>query len=103
MVSIVHGRLRLHANFRLFVAALVVGAALVWLSANNGTSPVGSMHAAAVAGAAHPSASGSGSLSAPRSGLAATRPLQRVEVIVQLRHGVAAAQGQALVRSLGGR
>jgi serine protease AprX len=104
MVSIVHGRLRLHANFRLFVAALVVGAALAWLSTTNGTSSVGSMHAAAVARAAQPSAAtGSSSLSGPLAGLSATRPQQRVEVIVQLRRGVAPAQGQALVRSLGGR
>lgn len=49
-------------------------------------------------GPTHPSA-----LSGPLARLAATRPAQQVDVIVQLRRGVSTSQGRALVRSLGGR
>ena len=45
----------------------------------------------------------SGALPGPLATLAAAHPAERVEVIVQLRHGVGAAAGRALVRSLGGR
>jgi serine protease AprX len=41
--------------------------------------------------------------SAAPAHLATASPRQRVEVIIQLRHGVDAARGRALVRSLGGQ
>jgi serine protease AprX len=46
---------------------------------------------------------GSGAVSGPLARLATADPGRRVEVIIQLKRGVEAAQGRALVRSLGGR
>jgi len=45
----------------------------------------------------------SGAVSGPLARVASASPRQRVEVIIQLRPGVGAAQGRALVRSLGGQ
>ena len=45
----------------------------------------------------------SGAVSGPLARVASASPRQRVEVIIQLRPGVDAAQGRALVRSLGGQ
>ncbi len=109
MTSFVNGRLRLrHVNFRASVSALILtAAALTWMlaathSGDVGPStlgPLGSASASPSAGAAQ----GSGHLSAPLAHLAATRPLQRVQVIIQLNRGVAPARGRVLVGSLGGR
>ncbi|HYZ81941.1 MAG TPA: S8 family peptidase [Solirubrobacteraceae bacterium] len=61
------------------------------------------------AGGLAPAAGTSGGVSTPTglsprlAKLSATSPHRQVEVIIQLRRGVSAAQGRAVVRSLGGR
>jgi serine protease AprX len=100
MASTVHGRLRLHANFRLCLAVLIVGAAMALLFAPARTH-VNTASATGVHLASAPAAPGS--LSSGLARLATTAPAQRVEVIIQLDRGVAQAQGRALVRSVGGR
>jgi serine protease AprX len=106
MTSFVHGRLRLsHAHFRALAgatAALVLAvAAFAWVVAANtsaGFPADGSVTPASAAGSAAPA-----SLSAPLARLAAVKPGQRVEVIIQLTHRTPVAQGRALVLALGGR
>jgi serine protease AprX len=106
MTSFVHGRLRLsHAHFRALAgatAALVLTvAALAWVlaaSASAGFPAGGSMSPASAARTPAPA-----SLSTPLARLAAVKPRQRVEVIIQLTHETGMAQGRALVRAVGGR
>jgi serine protease AprX len=111
MTSLVHGRPRLRlrrADFRASVTALALAAAaLTGIFAASSTggpairpAPSSASGPAALTGAG---ATSSGSLSGQLAGLAAARPSQRVEVIVQLVRGVPLARGRALVRSLGGR
>ena len=107
MASIVQGRLRLSAHVRLSVIALVGTVGLVWLLFF-GLSPH-LQRTAAGAGGLAPTAGTSGAATTPAglsprlARLSATSPNHQVEVIIQLRRGVSAAQGRAAVRSVGGR
>jgi serine protease AprX len=107
MTSIIHGRLRLPAHIRTTALALVGMVGLVWLLFF-GLSPR-LHHAAARTGGLAPAAGAARGSSAPASlspslaHLAATSPDRRVQVIIQLRPGVDAAAGRALVRSAGGQ
>ncbi len=107
MASIINGRLRLPAHIRLSVAALVGMVGLVWLlffALSPGLRPT-----ALRTGGSAPAAGASGAATAPDSlsptlaRLASTNPHRRVIVIIQLRHGVDLARGQALVHSVGGQ
>ena len=122
MASTIQGRLRLPAHIRLSVIALVGMVALVCLlffamgprlhrtadSAGGLAPAAGTSGSPASAGGLAPATGTSGSPSALRelvpqlTHLAATSPHRRVQVIVQLRPGVDATAGRALVRSLGG-
>ena len=106
MASTIQGRLRLPAHIRLSVIALVGMVGLVWLLFF-GMGP--RLHRTADrAGGLAPAAGTSGTPSSPANlspqlaHLAATSPHRRVQVIIQLRPGVDAGAGRALVRSLGG-
>src|SRR5205807_2201501 len=107
MASIIRGRSRLSAHVRLSVIFLVGTVGLVWLLFF-GMSPH-LQRTAEGAGGLAPAAGTSGAATAPAglsprlAQVSATSPRRQVEVIIQLRHGVSAAQGRALVRSLGGR
>lgn len=81
MSSLVDARPRLHAHVRglAVVAALLAVATLAWASP------------------------ASARLTGPLAELSVAHPRQRVEVIIQLRHGVGAVRGRALVRTHGGR
>jgi serine protease AprX len=88
-------------------AALLIATALVWLVAlSPGASPRANVAPARIAASRPAVARASadpGSVSGPLARVAATSPRRRVEVIIQLKRGVGAAQGPALVRSLGGQ
>ena len=107
MASIIHGRLRLPAHIRISVLALVGMVGLVWLLFF-GLAPR-LPHAAARTGGLAPAAGAARGAQAPASlspslaRLAATSPDRHVQVIIQLRPGVDAAAGRALVRSVGGQ
>ena len=106
MASTIQGRLRLPAHIRLSVIVLAGMVGLVWLLFF-GMGP--RLHRTAErAGGLAPAAGTSGASSSPANvspqlaHLAATSPHRRVQVIIQLRRGVDAGAGRALVRSLGG-
>jgi serine protease AprX len=105
MASILQGRLRLPAHVRVSVIALVAMVGLVWLLFF-GMGPH-LQRTAESAGGHAPAAGTSGAIPAglsPRlAHLSATSPRRQVDVIIQLRPRVGAAEGRALVRSLGGR
>jgi serine protease AprX len=89
------------------VALALFSAAVAWLFV---LSPSVAPRAGAAPSGAPAPASGTGGGPAATSGVsgalarvAADSPRRRVEVIIQLRRGVDAAQGRALVRSLGGQ
>jgi serine protease AprX len=89
----------LHADFRIRLAAAattLAALAALLIVISLGASPPPSPMPTAAASTAPPS------LSPDLAKLAAAHPLQRVEVIIQLARGTAAAEGPALVRSFGG-
>jgi len=107
MASILQGRLRLPVHVRMSVIALVAMVGLVWLLFL-GMGPH-LQRTAESAGGLAPAAGTSGGATGPAglsprlANLSAASPRRQVEVIIQLRPGVSAATGRALVRSLGGR
>jgi serine protease AprX len=107
MASILQGRVRLPAHVRMSAIALAGMVGLVWLLFF-GMSPH-LQRTAEGAGGLAPAAGTSGGASSPAglsprlAHLSATSPRRQVEVIIQLRPGVGAGAGRALVRSLGGR
>jgi serine protease AprX len=112
MTSFVHGRMRPLASGRAAMLALLLTLAVasfiahVAASSAPETLPAAGSSAAAsssAASSAAPGPGGHGTAAAPLRQLAAAHPRGPVEVIIQLRAGVRPAQGQALVRSAGGR
>jgi serine protease AprX len=106
MASTLQGRLRLPAHIRMSVIALAGMFGLMWLLFF-GMGP--RLHrTAARAGGLAPAVGTSGapgssaSLSPQLAHLAAIAPHRQVQIIIQLKPGVDAATGRALVRSAGG-
>jgi serine protease AprX len=88
-------------------AIALIAAAVFWLFAS-GSGAARPSHASSSALPAPPVSTGGGpagasNLSAALARLAAADPRRQVEVIIQLKPGVDAAQGRTLVRSLGGQ
>ncbi len=107
MTSFVVGRLRpSEVRFRVITTVVaVIVAALTWVlvtgppvkSASGAVPPLGSVPASSTSG---PTIS---AMSPELARIAGSHPRRLVEAIIQLRDGVNAIQGRALVRSLGGR
>jgi serine protease AprX len=109
MTSFAHALSRPYgARLRLVACALaLVGAALTWIvfahstvTSSPGAVPPGVSTPGAGTGVGSTSA---GNISPALARVAAARPGEQVEVLIQLRRGVAISRGRALVRSFGGR